>query len=189
MGFLDTVITNIQRAAGDVIEAPRTAFQEGVSALQEGVQGGLSLLSPLLGAAGPLGEQGPTGPEGVTTIINVGGPGQPRSSIQGPVRDLSTFKGGHWSGGNGVFATRTLVERLEISTGLVSVVSLKPGSPHLMNSDIQAAKKVFRNVAALNKRLPRKTVKESETTKLKNAAVASAIANVQAHPQVCAPKC
>jgi len=179
MGLLDTVIVNLQRAAGDVVETPQTVFEESVGALQSGVGGALALASPVAGALGPLAVRGDVGPEGVTNIITVGRPGEPISQItQRGLRDLSTFMGGFWSGGNGQFATRTTVERLEIATGRVTITSRMPGSPHIMNSEINAAKKVFRRSAALQKRLPRKTVKESETTKLKNAAVQAAIRGV-----------
>lgn len=89
-----------------------------------------------------------------------------------------------FSRGNGRQATRTIVQTLDLATGRIVTTRTLPGSPHLMNSEIRAAKKVFRQTAKLHAKLPRRTVKEGEVTKLKNAAVAAAIANV-----TCPPKC
>lgn len=189
MGFIDDTIVNLQRIAGDVVDRPQSIVDATIGTLREGVASGLELGGQVVGVGGVPGETGPRGAEGMTTIRLVGEGTGNVSSLVRPVQDLSTFMGGHWSGGNGMFATRTRVERLEIATGRITITSLVPGSPHLMNSDITAAKKVFRRSAALQKRMPRRTVKESDVTKLKNAAVAAATANVSCPPQVCAPKC
>jgi len=54
-----------------------------------------------------------------------------------------------------------------------------PGSPHLMNSEVSAAKRVFRRTRKLNARLPRRPVKESKMKQLTDAAIDGAIRNVQ----------
>jgi len=185
MGFIDTAIVNLQRIAGDVVQQPQSVLDRTIGAGQGAVgvagQAVGGLFPPLLGMPGPRAAEGLAGDPSVLETIVV--------TARRPVTDLSTFAGGFWSGGNGMFATRTTVERLEIATGRVTIVSRMPGSPHLMNSEINAAKKVFRRSAALQKRLPRKTVKESEVTKLKNAAVAAATAAVSCPTQICPPKC
>jgi len=185
MSIIDDAIVNIRRIAGDIQVGPERFVEE-----FQGTVGGV--FGTALQIAQPLaGQLGPAGPIGVT---NGGDPGDidPEKFIINPgglpVRDLSTFRGGNWSGGNGQFATRTTVERLEIANGQVTITSQSPGSPHLMNSDIQAAKKVFRNVAKLNRRLPRKTVKESPVSKLKDAAVEAAIRRANTD-DCCPPKC
>jgi len=92
--------------------------------------------------------------------------------------DLTGF-----GGGNGRFSKRTIIQTLDQTTGMIRS-EIKSGAPHMMNSDIRAAKKVFRMSAKLHAKMPRRTVKESETTKLKNAAVQQALQNVS-----CPPKC
>jgi len=92
--------------------------------------------------------------------------------------DLTGF-----GGGNGRFSKRTIVQTLDITTGRITSKVME-GAPHMMNKDLRAAKKVFRLAAKLHAKMPRRTVKESETTKLKNAAVQAAMKNV-----TCPPKC
>jgi len=180
MGFLDSTIGNVQRVVGDIGTIPLAASSALVggavatsgNVLQTvGVDTGFG--GGMQGPAGPPGVSGnpaPFNPEGATIIqVNPNPVGQ---------LNLDVAFGGHWSGGNGQFATRTRVERLNVLTGEVSVVSLRPGSPHLMNSEVNAAKKLFRQVAALNKRMPRKTVKQSKMAKLTEAAVDAATRQV-----------
>lgn len=80
-----------------------------------------------------------------------------------------------FGGGNGKTATRTVVETMDLMTGAITRRKIMPGSPFLMNSDVKAAKRVFRQSANLQKRLPRKTVKASATSQLKDAAIDAAI--------------
>ena len=180
MGFLDSTIGNFQRIAGDIGTIPLAVASTAVGGtvatagnvlqtvgVDTGFGGGMQ--GPA-GPPGPSGDQSPFNPEGAT-IITV------NQNPVGPL-NLDVAFGGHWSGGNGQFATRTRVERLNVLTGEISVVSLRPGSPHLMNSEVNAAKKLFRQVAALNKRMPRKTVKQSKMAKLTEAAVDAATRNV-----------
>lgn len=188
MGFLDRVIVNTRRVAGDIGSLPGQAINQ----LQTTVGGALGntlaiIDEPRLGAPGPPGEIGFLAPSGIdesnlqrAPIVNL--------RPTGPI-DLSRAFGGFWSGGNGQFATRTTVERLNVTTGEISIVSVRPGSPHLMNSDVQAAKKLFRQVAALNKRMPRKTTKQSKMSKLTEAAVDAATRNVQGGDCCPTPKC
>jgi len=80
-----------------------------------------------------------------------------------------------WSGGNGRFATRTTVETMDTTTGAIVKIKRMPGSPKLMNSEVMAAKKVFRTVRKLDSRLPKKTVRQSKAKQLTDAAVDAAI--------------
>ena len=89
-----------------------------------------------------------------------------------------------FSRGNGRTANRTVVETLDILTGIIIRRRFMPGTPHMMNSDIRAAKKVFRQSAALRKTLPTRKTKESEATRMKNELVAAALQNAK-----CPPKC
>jgi len=73
---------------------------------------------------------------------------------------------------------------MDLSTGKVIRQKEMPGSPFMMNSEVRAAKKVFRQSRNLNNKLPRRTVKESAATRLKNACIESAISKT-----ACDPKC
>jgi len=102
--------------------------------------------------------------------------------IGGKTVDLTGF-----GGGNGRFATRTIVETLDTQTGVVVKRRTMPGSPHIMNSEIRAAKKVFRQSRKLESRLPRRTVKQSKSSQLSEAAIDKAIRDTQSGD--CPTKC
>jgi len=72
------------------------------------------------------------------------------------------------TGGNGVTHRRTVVQTINNATGDVIREEMRRGAPFLMKHEIQVAKRVFKTVMKLSGKLPRKTVKESETTALKN---------------------
>jgi len=141
-----------------------------------------NLIGSVTGSAGPEGEAGLLGTGGgvlqgisdvATQVINAPldllGVGSKAGAV-----DVTGF-----SGGNGRFATRTTVETLDVVTGLIVKIKRMPGSPHLMNKDLSAARKVFRASAKLHSQMPRRTVRESATTKLKDAAVDAAIRRAQ----------
>ncbi len=109
------------------------------------------------------------------------------AGMAGAVRPAAPIDLTGFSRGNGRTANRTVVETLDLVTNRIIRRRILPGTPHMMNSDIRAAKKVFRQSAKLHAKLPRRTTKESETTKLKNAAVQQAIAHVTCPPQ-CPPR-
>lgn len=70
--------------------------------------------------------------------------------------------------------TRTIVQTLSADGTVVRQKVLR-GSPHLMNRDLMIAKRVFNVSTKLHAKLPRKTVKESEVTALKNRIVKNAL--------------
>jgi len=118
-----------------------------------------------------------------STLISglIGGDGngavQVRRAAAGVV-DMTGF-----GGGNGREATRTIVETMDLATGKIIRRKILPGSPHLMNKDIAAAKKVFRATAELHKRMPRRTIKESKSKQLTDAATNAAISAVTCPPK------
>jgi len=90
-----------------------------------------------------------------------------------------------FGGGNGSVATRTIVETMDLRTGQIVRRKIMEGSPHIMNKDISAAKKVFRSVRKLDARLPKKTRARSKTKELADAAVDKAIRATQTEcPQI-----
>jgi len=84
-----------------------------------------------------------------------------------------------FSGGNGRFATRTIVETMDTTSGKIVKRKTLPGSPYLMNSEVAGLRKVVKKSNNLQKRIPRRTVKQSTTSKLTEAVQMKAIQNVQ----------
>lgn len=79
--------------------------------------------------------------------------------------------------GNGRFATTTTVSTIDLTTGdVVRSVNLA-GSPFLMNRDIAVAKRVFRTATKLQGRLPKRTVRQSRSSQLKDQIVNNALDN------------
>lgn len=70
--------------------------------------------------------------------------------------------------------TRTIVQTINPAGQVVRQRVLR-GTPHLMNRDLMVAKRVFRVSQELHGKLPRRTVKESEVTALKNRIVKNAL--------------
>jgi len=165
MGLLDDLLAIPQQALGIGASVDPTGLT-GAALSLVGLGTGAAPASPagilggLLQAPGDV-VQGLTG--GLLGGVLGGGPG--------PV-DTTGF-----AGGNGKTATRTVVETMDLASGTIIRRKIMPGSPFLMNVDVKAAKKVFRQSAALAKRIPRKTVRQSATSQLKEAAIDSAIRN------------
>jgi len=84
-----------------------------------------------------------------------------------------------FSGGNGRFATRTIVETMDTTSGKIVKRKTLPGSPYLMNTEVAGLRKVVKKSNNLQKRIPRRTVKQSTTSKLTEAVQMKAIQNVQ----------
>ena len=80
--------------------------------------------------------------------------------------------------GNGQYAYRTIVERLRLADGQVQRISVHPGQPYMMAKDVSIMKQTLKKSAKLAKRIPRKTVKESKLTQLRDAAVDKALRDV-----------
>lgn len=163
--------------------------ERGLTTGEGGAVAGLDLLNPLtllseiLGVPADL-VQGALETVGLTTGTGQGAGGL--SGISGAIRGAgpaaANLQG--FSRGNGRTANRTVVQTLDLVTNKIIRERIMPGTPHMMNSDIRAAKKVFRQSAELHAKMPRRTTKESPTTQLKNQLVQRAMNNV-----ACPPKC
>jgi len=164
-----------------------------LSSLLGAVPGGsavLGLIAPVIApvaavgtlVADPIGTvTGAVG--GVTTAaLGLAGIGDIAATAQNGVIDTTGF-----GGGNGRTATRTIVQTMDLATGAIIRTKTMPGSPRLMNSDVAAARKVIKSVGKLHNQMPRRTVKDSPATKLKDAAIAAALAKTQQIEH--APKC
>jgi len=176
MGFLDTIIQVVESTtAGGFVAGQIAGAVETLGEVEAGIPAAIpEITDPVSGIPLTAGGDPPpsTDPDlALAPVLAVGGR---------PAIDTTGF-----SGGNGNFATRTIVQTMNTLTGRIVKRKILAGSPHIMNSEIRAAKKVFRQAQKLHARLPRRTVRESKQTQLTKAAVDKAIRNVQ---QDCPPR-
>jgi hypothetical protein len=87
-------------------------------------------------------------------------------------------------GGNGRFARQTIVQTVDTMTGQVVKEKVLPGSPHLMNKDLVAAKRVMRITGKLGGRFGRR-VRAPSKAKMVTEAVQDAIINRVGHTLAC----
>jgi len=89
----------------------------------------------------------------------------------------------------GSLRRRTIVETFDPATGVVCRTEVLKGAPAVMNSDVAAANRLNRQLSRLNKKQPRKTVKQSTAARLKEevveAALRGAIHNGHPHNGTC----
>ena len=75
----------------------------------------------------------------------------------------------------GSLRRRTIVETFDPATGVVCRTETLKGAPAVMNSDVAASNRLNRQLSRLNKKQPRKTVKQSTAARLKEEVVESAL--------------
>jgi len=68
--------------------------------------------------------------------------------------------------GTGGLRRRTIVQTFDPKTGIVVKSETFKGAPAVMQSDVAAANRLNRSLARLNKKQPRKIVKQSEKARL-----------------------
>lgn len=146
---------------GPVQPTPLAAPATGQSALG-------ALLQSVLGVASMGAIPQPAFQPGVVTDI-----------VAGTTQALSA------PGGNGTRFRTTIVVTRDTDTGRILRTEILKGAPFLMNNDVRKLSTISRKVSKANSKIPRKTVRESATTQLKNAAVDSALRNVLS---TCPPK-
>jgi len=71
-----------------------------------------------------------------------------------------------FGGGNGRQSTRTIIQTIDTATGQITRQKVKEGTPYLMNKEISTLRKVTNAVRRADRRIPRKTVKESRVKSL-----------------------
>lgn len=160
MGLLDEI-----EAVGQAI------FDPAIEVISEVVGGGSKVLPGVL----PKSEKVQEFIEDILPIPGVSSGNGLTARIGGAACPVDTTGFG---GGNGKESTRTIVETMDLRTGKIVRRKILAGSPHLMNKDIAAARKVFRATSKLHARMPRRTVRESKTKQLTDAAVDKALRSV-----------
>jgi len=82
---------------------------------------------------------------------------------------------GDGAGGNGRNFRRTIVLTIDSDTNEIVRRKVLAGAPHLMNRDLQIAKRVFRLSSKLHMKLPKRMVRQSRTKALTNQVVEQAL--------------
>jgi len=78
-------------------------------------------------------------------------------------------------GGNGRTVRTTIVVTQNAMTGEIIRREVRKGAPFLMGRDVQIANRVFRQSTRLQRRLPKKIVRQSQRSALVNRVVSSAL--------------
>jgi len=104
-----------------------------------------------------------------------------------PVAGAHVHMGGGRGGGNGLVARQTVVQTVDLQTGLLLRQEVFSGAPFLMNSDVRKLRSISKKVTKAHSKLPRRTVKESKLKQLSDAAVDEALRKVGGPS--CPPKC
>jgi len=87
------------------------------------------------------------------------------------------------TGGNGRSVRQTIVVTRDSMTGQITRTEVLRGAPFLMGRDVQVANRVFRQSTKLQRRLPKKIVRQSQRTALVNRVVSSALERAACPPE------
>jgi len=90
-----------------------------------------------------------------------------------------------FSGGNGKTFRRTFVQTVDIASGQILRNITLQGAPFLMNKEVNQLRRTARKLGRANAKIPRRTVKESLTKQLTDAALTRALGQTRA---ICPPK-
>jgi len=88
----------------------------------------------------------------------------------------------------GALRTRTIVQTID-PAGRILKSKVHKGGVAVFQADVTAANRVARQVRKLDKRLPRKLVKETELTRLKNEVAAQALRDARDGRSCPPPRC
>lgn len=164
MGFFDLLIRGgkalLQTFIGGGIAAPRAAARTAVAAVPRAPQ---ALAAARRGAIVAGGVGVATG-LGLSTLGDDGDPAM-------------------IGGGNGRTVRQTVVITRDTATGEIIRQVVLQGAPFLMGRDVQIANRVFRQSTRLQKRLPKRLVKQSRRAALTEQIVEAALTGAACPPQ------
>jgi len=83
--------------------------------------------------------------------------------------------------GNGQFSKQTIVETINLDTGLVVKRIILDGAPFLMNKEVASLARVTRKLGKASRKIPRRTVKQSLGAQLTEKVLSQTINDV-GHP-------
>jgi len=133
-----------------------------------------------------------TGDTPAQTALKVAAAGGPGLVTQTAL-SIGTAQGA-LAGITGNLRRRTIVQTFNPITGAILKSEIFKGAPAVMNSDVAAANRLNRQLSRLNKKQPRKTVKQSTAARLKEEVVESALREAihnghNGHVLLPAPRC
>lgn len=150
--------------------------------------GFFSFLEPLLEVAAPI----IGGFLGVPAISGVTAPSPTMAAVEravtmpGPAQ-LAKEQARLVGAQVGAQRRRTIVETFDVSTGVVTKRETFKGAPAVMQSDVAAANRLNRQLRRLNKKQPKKLVRPSAITQLKDEVIETALR--RARDNGCPPAC
>jgi len=172
MGFFSSILgAVIKPIASAVLGSPAPAPVLAPKPFLPTASGGPGFVGPP-----PINVQAFSGPPGVS----VGG-GKvftgPQASADPQLRNnrlaamsADTSSGGI-TGGNGATATRTLIQTVDLATGLITALDIRPGSPFLMNNDVRKIRGLSKKLLKAAGKVPRRTAKTTPQKQLTNAVI------------------
>ncbi len=175
MGFFSSLIKGIGAIASPILGAlgfipPRAAPAPAAAVLAVPPRIRIPSVTPSALAA-----RGVISPGAAAVGARIGGGLLPAPTVtqRGPLGIASTTM--PLRGGNGRFVRDTVVTTTNLDTGeIVRQVQLD-GAPFLMNKDVQKLRQTAKKLTRAHGKLPRRTVKESLTKQLTDAAVKAAL--------------
>ncbi len=174
MGFFSSLLPAvIGAAAGFATAGPAGAIAGGVGA----AAGALTAPSTAVGGGGGT-------PAQLTQAILATPTGQAAIASGQAVQATQALAA--MQATTGSLRRRTIVQTFNPATGAVVKAETFMGAPAVMQSDVAAANRVNRAVRRLEKKLPRRLVKQSDAARLKEEVVESALR--RARDPSCPPK-
>ena len=182
VGFFDTILNIGKRIIGLPVSAParralpapvaRTALPARRTFGRAAVAGGAGVLGGgILATIGQsiFGDSGSAATAVQALPRGDGGGGVPLAAM----------------GGNGMSFRRTIIQTIRSDDGVVIRQEIKQGAPHIMNKDIQIAKRVFRMSTRMHNKLPKRTVRPSRMKQLTAQVLENALRDKACPPPPC----
>jgi len=187
MGFFSSIIKGITSVVAPIGRAilglpPPAAVQQvqqiGMRALGAPIAAagaGIARTAAATGRAAVGVIRTPAGALGVGAAVGAAGTRILTPSSPGAAVGAAMVRG---AGGNGQFVRQTIVETIDLASNTVVRQLVFDGAPFLMNNEVRRLRTVAKKLGRANARLPRRTVKESAVSQLKDAAVRNALDNI-----------
>jgi len=147
-------------ASGIVAKTPLTAAQATTGVIQ-------TVTGP--GTAGPLAIAG----RGVGTLAQPIGSGLVGGAVAG--------RGVILTGGNGKVAKRTIIQTINLDTGIIVMEIVKEGAPFLMNKAVRELQRTTKKLRKANAKIPTREKKQSLGAKLTERVLNQTIQDVGDH--------
>ncbi len=154
MGFFSELLGTVTSIGGALLGIPQAPVATGT----------VARMAPLAAISAP---PSATGVSALATIAGTRG-----QAISPGTREALFKAAGSPTGG---LRKRTTVETFDPGSGFVTKIVMFDGGVAVRSADVAAFKRVFRQVSRINKKLPRKVVKESAVKQLTDRVVKNAL--------------